>query len=172
MNGVKLNKLPLTIDINSFVQDKKSLSGCIAINEMHRLHDLLNSSAGEVQVNLSGFTDPAGFKVVAGHLVTEVHVLCQRCLQDMLLPLKIEVKWSPIFSEAQEKALDKQYEPMYVSASEPLDLIALIEDELILNIPMICMHEIAVCASKGRVTEPKKHDAETQQPFKNLKDLI
>ncbi len=72
-----------------------------------------------------------------------VGLVCQRCLQPMAVPLAVERRVRFVADEAEAERLDEASEDD-VLALPPrgrLDLPALVEDELILALPLVPRHE-------------------------------
>jgi uncharacterized protein len=73
-------------------------------------------------------------------------------------------------SYEEEKALPEQYEPAMVQDGQ-LALRELIEDELILNLPIIPRHEPEVCKVKLPQADAGWKQDESESPFKVLQSL-
>ena len=74
-------------------------------------------------------------------VATTVTLQCQRCLQPMLLPLHIERAFRFVRDEAEAASLDEDSDDDVLAAGRWFDLRALIEDELILALPVVPRHE-------------------------------
>jgi uncharacterized protein len=73
---------------------------------------------------------------------TEVTLECQRCLQPMTVPLQAERLIFFVDGEDAAAALDAESEDDVLALTPALDLEALIEDELILALPLIPRHDV------------------------------
>ena len=73
---------------------------------------------------------------------TEVTLECQRCLQPMALALAPERRIFFVEGEDAAAALDPESEDDVLALTPSLDLPALIEDELLLALPLVPRHEI------------------------------
>jgi uncharacterized protein len=67
----------------------------------------------------------------------ELPLLCQRSLQRFLLPVKIVQRLGLIRDEAEEAGLLPDYEPLLVPDDGMLQGAELVEDELILAVPVV-----------------------------------
>jgi uncharacterized protein len=65
---------------------------------------------------------------------------CQRCLQPVALDLVVERRFRFVADEATAEALDAESEDDVLALPRRLDLQALIEDELLLTLPIVPMH--------------------------------
>jgi uncharacterized protein len=72
-----------------------------------------------------------------------VSVICQRCLNAMDLPLAVNNLFRFVADEATALAQDEECDEDLLVSSRAFDLHALVEDELLLALPMVPMH--AVC---------------------------
>jgi uncharacterized protein len=64
-------------------------------------------------------------------------LICQRTLERFELPVRIEQRLGMIRDEREESALPPGYEPVLVSEDTRLHPAELIEDELILAVPVV-----------------------------------
>ncbi len=74
-------------------------------------------------------------------VATTVTLQCQRCLQPMSLPLHIGRDFRFVRDEAEAASLDEDSDDDVLAAGRWFDLRALIEDELILALPVVPRHE-------------------------------
>ncbi len=72
---------------------------------------------------------------------TEVTLECQRCLQPMRVPLHAERRIFFVDGEDAAAALDAESEDDVLALTPALDLVELIEDELLLVLPLVPRHE-------------------------------
>jgi uncharacterized protein len=72
---------------------------------------------------------------------TAVQLTCQRCLQPMQLQLDVRPSLRFVHGEAQAEALDEDSDEDVLALTPALDLLPLIEDELILALPLVPRHE-------------------------------
>ncbi len=71
-----------------------------------------------------------------------VWLTCQRCLQPFEVPLALERRLRFVRGEAEAEALDADSEDDVLALSRSLDLRELIEDELLLALPIVPRHEV------------------------------
>ena len=109
---------------------------------------------------------------VKGH----IHLVCQSCLQDCGLDLAQDSRFVMVASEDEADAFpmeDDQQEPLV--ASQHFDLLGLIEDEILLSLPLIPKHLEGACQAHGSSFRGSKgaEDAseKPQNPFNILKNM-
>lgn len=81
-----------------------------------------------------------------------VHLLCQRCLQDCAVELAEKRQFILMATEEEADAFpmeDDRYEPLV--ANQHFDLLAAIEDELLLSLPLIPKHPDGQCVAHSTV---------------------
>ncbi len=87
---------------------------------------------------------------------TEVALECQRCLQPMPFPIHIERRIFFVDGEDAAAGLDVDSEDDVLAITPTLDLHALLEDEMLLALPVVPRHEVCV--------QPLPHGAEPELP--------
>ena len=137
------------------------IDAVIPVARLQRLIPYLAGADGQAEVNLQFGLDAEGRKLLTGSIVANLVLACQRCLQPMQLPVNSELSLL-VFSDRKELeqqmslqtqenleqdvlVLDEMQGPADVVGQE-LDLMALIEDELILSLPLAPMHEDENCS--------------------------
>jgi uncharacterized protein len=137
-------RLPVHVDLLRMAETGRLLEGRYAISEMDRLHDSLLDNSGEVTVSLEFGIDAEGIRYMKGRLQTELTLECQRCLQAMQAPIDAEFALGLVRSNDAAELLPSHYEPLLVE-SDSLFLRDIIEDELLLALPLVAMHEAKQC---------------------------
>lgn len=75
------------------------------------------------------------------HASTALQLTCQRCLQPMTVNLDVQATFRFVHGEDQAQALDEDSDEDVLALVPSLDLLALVEDELILALPLIPRHD-------------------------------
>jgi len=109
-----------------------------------RLGPMLASPEGEVRVELSFEFDSEKRRIITGRVSAVVRVECQRCLQAMTADLESGFSLGVVDTEAMARQLPSEYEPVIQTEPE-LDLLALVEDELIMAVPDFPLHDEVDC---------------------------
>ncbi len=168
------HSLPKTVDPLKYADQNKVLKGALAVKCMPRLLDMLADDSGEVKVELEFDRDEQNLRVVTGRLEAELWLECQRCLSPVQKTLVSEFALGIVLSDEQAKNLPKHYEPLLVEPEE-LILRDMVEEELILSLPMFAYHEHCGSGETESVSEKKDADeappAEKENPFSVLSEL-
>ena len=159
-------RLPVQIDPIRLADEGVRLQGELSDSDMPRLREFSapGSRPAAVAVDLQFERAAQGVRRMQGTIHACVEMVCQRCLK----PLVVEVIAQPFLTLLQSDAATDDGESLQVTA--PIKLRELVEDELLLAMPMIPMHAEAGCASLTKagsvpVTEGKEN------PFAVLQKL-
>ncbi len=140
---------PLRLDVASFIDGSGSLEGTWAGADLERLaesqappQDVALAEVGW-QVDgqpLAGAGGPAQ-RWLALTVESTVWLTCQRCLQPLRLALRTTRRIRFVSDESQAEALDAESEDDILALPRWLNLRELIEDELLLALPLVPRHE-------------------------------
>lgn len=72
----------------------------------------------------------------------EVQMQCQRCLTPVVLPLSVDRDILFVADEATAAELDDTLDDDVLVLSKDFDALALVEDELIMALPLVPRHEV------------------------------
>lgn len=145
--------------------------GSVRLGELARVADLVSNPDGRVEFELAFFRDDARRACVRGHVVADLKVRCQRCLDDINIPVDARTLLAIVAGDAEAEQLPDEYDPVLVDA-DGLDPRELVEDELLLALPQVPMHDPTDCDPKviARLTE-ENSDALGDGPFGILAQL-
>lgn len=116
-----------------------------------------------------------GKPAVTGELHGAVVLTCQRCMQPA--DIEIDDTFQVILVDAERDDEPGGYEPVVANASR-LDLAWLAEEQALLALPLVPMHESEDCAAEvpqddlGDDIASTQEREQTQHPFQNLRDLM
>lgn len=97
----------------------------------------------------------------------DLPLACQRCLEPVVLNLHVDRLFRFVESEAIAEAEDEDCEEDLLVLSKRFDLLELLEDELLMELPLVPMH--AVCP--GSAPAPQAADDPLPHPFAALARL-
>jgi len=169
-DGSSKSMLPRYIDPRRFCQQGVVLRGFAATGEMPRLteHNVIVES---VQAELAFAIDEQRERSVKGKLAVKTQLQCQRCLELMPVDLDCDVSLAIVRDEEDSRNLPGIYDPWIVDGEET-DLYALIEEEVLLNLPFVVYHEDPCGESVGNPDAfAEEGETNKQNPFQVLKQL-
>ena len=166
-------KLPHKLDPVKSAIKRSDYTGVIAAKDMTRLMDAVRQCNEFVDVQVKFEKDAQGLVIFHGSMSTEVTLTCQRCYGELAHPVDVEFCFSPVQGTEQVDEIPEAYEPVEVNEYGEIDLFQLLEDELILSLPIVPLHAEELCGVKqedmsfGQIAE-----ADTREnPFAVLKEL-
>ncbi len=136
--------LPQYIDPIEYMQQSQALEGAVSSDQLSRLSKLLDRPDQTVKFDLTFGQDQQGRCIVKCHVLANLQVACQRCGQPLELAVDVQSTLCVVTSDDQAKSLPVGYDPLVTGGNEVL-LLNIIEDELLLAIPMIPRHEEEKC---------------------------
>lgn len=133
-----------------FAYHRTALSGRINLKEDGRLKEWLQDGSSSVAFDLTFSFNDRGVPVVKGQAHAELRTQCQRCCGSMLLPLSfiIHLQLMKIGSQSSQGLGD---DDVLTFTGHTLPLKELIEEEIILNMPMTPRHAENACQQKTSV---------------------
>jgi uncharacterized protein len=162
-------QLPETLNFIKQAERNVSLEGCWPLAELNRLGEELNDTSGELVANLH-FSSSEGFYCLRGSVQASLGVICQRCTEPMQQELLGHFKFGLVTSEEEFELLPADMEP-YLVEGEEQSVIDVLEDELILLLPMITTHQNECSEFIRKQNEQTLKDAVNGNPFAVLRDL-
>lgn len=164
--------IPEYVDPYRFAEQSLHLDGAVKIVDMHRLNASrpFISDDERALVNLHFGVDEQGMTYLKGHVDANLSLQCQRCLEPFKYEIISDFTLGIIKSMEEEKALPDLYEPAMVHEGQ-LALRELIEDELILNLPIIPRHEPDQCHVTLPLSNGDEIEEKGENPFEVLKTL-
>ena len=152
------------------VQARRLFHGSLPLAGMARLRDSLAATAGVVTFDLEFGRDELGVAHVHVRADAALPLTCQRTLETFELPVHIDTRLGLITQEAEEAALPTGYEPLLTSDGT-LRLADVIEDELILALPVIPVKPGATPQVPGWTDSEEPQDTAQGNPFAVLQKI-
>ncbi len=168
------NRLPESIRPLDLVRAGARMEGELGLRGMTRLAGRLAADRGAVRVSLHFGRNGGNVRYIKGRVETVLELTCQRCLEVMQFPVDIGVSLGIIGAAAEAERLPAEYEPLLLGESEAVSLVELVEDELLLALPIVARHALEACYAAGVVQEAgaAAPGQETHRPFAGLADLM
>ena len=160
------------IDSLDFARQGEELHGEIPVSEMPRLRDLLAASEGRIRYSLRGMAGRDGKPLLELKLAGDCQLRCQRCLQAMPYAISSVSLLMPVPDSELQRALaeggdlEEEDEIDRIPAVPQLDVLELVEDEILLGLPLSPRHEEGACVAMAAASTDEK-----QNPFAILREL-
>ena len=156
------------------VSARRSFEGSIPVAALERLCGALADSEGEVRFRLDFGRDELGTDYVDVHAQAPLMMICQRTLEPFVLPVTVDNRLGLIRRERDEAGLPPGCEPLLVAEDGRLHPADVIEDELLLALPLVPVNPDSSlpdavtdhgAAGQGNATEQENN------PFAVLREL-
>jgi len=149
-------------------KSRERIEGSLPLGSFERLKDDLLEKTGTLEYQLVFDIDESGACVIQSIIDAQLMLECQRCLH----PVVIEIHKSSLLGLVKDKDeidnLAVEYEPLQLD-EDTISVQSLIEDELILAVPLSPLHAENEC-SGSQTLEQINADAKPK-PFAVLAEL-
>ena len=165
------DKLRKRYQVQKEVTRNGYFEGEIALSELKRLVELLHLGESglkgrKITLKFEFVRNEYEIPMLAGRLETSLELECQRCLKALELPMTLD--FSLMIDASDELVSDSSVDTLY-SDEGTIDIVEVVEDELILAIPLVAMHEDTACNENWQVSESETVIKEN--PFAVLQQL-
>jgi uncharacterized protein len=141
-----------SIDPRRFAREQASVSGSVAAGTFGRLADVLCDSTGHdqqgnmIHYRITGFVTPKEQPALRIELSGELGVRCQRCLDRLVFPLAVEREIVLVAGTDEfESSADEPESVDIIPAVSRMDLRDLVEEEILLALPLAPRHPAGEC---------------------------
>jgi uncharacterized protein len=162
-----MGSLPAAIDPYRLAEKGAHINGVLPVRQMRRVAEICQDESGEVGVELRfERSDVEEVCLLQGTLTATLHVTCQRCLDRMTLHLTARPRLILLRAGGAIEEYNDENDTLVID--KELALCDLIEDEVLLAMPMIPMHELPDCSAGKFVSRSASlRGNEVRQPADN-----
>lgn len=151
---------PRRLDVRRFAEEGAVLSGRDPVQKHERLMTETQGRGGGSAVSWSatgelrnpGHVQPEIWLRL--HADTVLPLTCQRCLGPVDVPLTVERAFRFVADEDMAAAQDEMAEEDVLALSRSFDLMELVEDELLMELPLAPRHEVCPDPLKTSAVDP------------------
>ena len=170
---------PRKLSVLNFAKTQASLEGVEPLAQFDRLHEFQQPGAqacevhfqaqGEMRATSAGASTP--WLVLSAS--TRLTMVCQRCLGPVEQALAVDRWFRFVETEALAEAQDDEAEEDLLVTSRQFNLAGLIEDELLMALPLVPRHDTCPAGLKMAVADPgfDAQEPEKVHPFAALAKL-
>lgn len=142
------------IDSVDFARNGKEIRGDIAVSALSRLADKLAKSDGSLTYIVRGLHEE-GRDILEVSLQGDCILRCQRCLGELDYPVDVVSRLWLLPADKLDEAEKDDDEMDAIEAEPRLDVLALIEEELLLGLPFAPRHTEGECAPAAKGLQQK-----------------
>ena len=160
------------IDSLDFARNGQQISGEVPVAELPRLMGVLENPQGTLRYSVQGVVDKQGNPALHISVAGQCQLRCQRCLNGLAYPVRLDTRLL-LRDQASLDALDdnvagtEQEEFDSILADVHLNVLDLLEEEILLSLPIAPKHELGAC----QVTDGENAHREEKNPFAVLAKL-
>jgi len=170
---------PTQLDIKAFAHAASPLLGHDALSKYERLTQEARNSEAETPLNWAASgevrADESGTEQIWLHLQVDLclPMVCQRCMGPVDVDLSIDQSFRFVANEAAAELEDEEAEEDILVISQEFNLHDLIEDEVLMALPVVPRHETCPVDVKLEVVDAGFETAlaEKLNPFAALASL-
>ncbi|RUO36553.1 23S rRNA accumulation protein YceD [Aliidiomarina sanyensis] len=166
-------RIPLSVDPVRNSGKRLSFDGVIPSSNLPRFNEVLASPCPDVEVTLTFGTDEQKIHYFRGQAKATVELVCQRCGTPMGYELETEFQYAPITRRQSADELPEHYEAAELNELGEVLLHPLVEDELLVALPLVAKHTEQECKIKSDAMSwgELPAEAEKKNPFAVLQKL-
>lgn len=170
---------PLRLDVAAFAGEAAALDGAWPLDDLPRLVDLQMPGPGaapvvqwEAQGESVPVTGGAAELWMDLRASVDLRLQCQRCLGAVETLVQVDRRFRFVQGETQAAALDEEIEEEVLALTRSLDLRELLEDELLLALPLVPRHDRCPEPPPMQFGDLEEADGgEAENPFAALASL-
>ena len=162
------DRLRHSYQVQKEVARRAYFEGDLTLTGMIRLNELVGSQDQTLKIQFEFLVSDFETPMIVGNIQGEIVMECQRCLQALEKPIDISYRLLVDADDAivAESGLDSVY-----SDDGIIDIREVVEDELILSLPLVATHEEMDCNEYWRISEDTDEIPERENPFSVLEKL-
>ena len=171
-------KIPISIEPAKAALKRMTYDGIIVKGGLTRLAEVADVLDDHVVAAIECGVDQQDLVVIKGKASANLELACQRCGEGLKLSVSTDFIYTPVRrgAEENEEPIPEAYEEIELGEYGEISLIQLVEDELMLALPIVAMHEPEDCGiSEENMTfgelAPEATEEKKSNPFDVLKQL-
>jgi uncharacterized protein len=156
------------------VSARRSFEGTLPTAALPRLREALASADGLVRFELDFGRDNLGTDYIDVRAQASLTLTCQRTLEPFALPVTVHTRLGLIRAERDEAGLPPDCEPLLVAEDGRLKLADVIEDELLLALPLVPVNPDSSLPDEVTGQQPEDDstgEGRSENPFAVLREL-
>ncbi len=161
-------KLQQVYRVSKELGQNSLFSGSFQLSQLDRLSSLVLDNGAEIKLSFEFSTNEYHHPTIKGHVDAELQVECQRCLESM--SYIVDQDFALLIDASEEDVTAFMMDTVYTDEGY-LNVLEVIEDELILTLPLISMHEDRNCNKQWQPDLIEEEIVEKINPFAVLETL-
>ncbi len=165
--------VPESLDAWRMVVARRRFDGQVSLAELTRLQGLVADTDGECSYSLEfGRDEVLRVSYVELTIDTALPLTCQRSMQRFLLPVKVTQRLGLIRDEDEESSLPEEYEALLVPEDGQLRPLDLVEDELVLAVPVVPLSPDGEAVDKDWAPSEEEQEGQSVRGIGGIEETI
>jgi len=136
----------IVIDTVKFARNGQEMIHSFSVEDLQRVKDIVGDVGEEIEAKLEGGVLKTGKPFIDLSIRADLPLTCQRCLELMNFELNSSTRFIIAFGKSELTDLsDEPDDVEFLIAEEDADVVAMVEEELLLRLPMAAKHEDGKC---------------------------
>ena len=136
----------IVIDTVKFARNGQEMIQSFSVEDLQRVKDIVGDVGEEIEAKLEGGVLKTGKPFIDLSIKADLPLTCQRCLELMNFELNSSTRFIIAFGKSELTDLsDEPDDVEFLIAEEDADVVAMVEEELLLRLPMAAKHEDGKC---------------------------
>ena len=98
---MEINSLPAQLKLFNFAKKEVSLSGQYQISDLPRISEIASNKTDKININLSFYLENDKTPCIDGIISLDIVLVCQRCLGELPISLKVSFNLAFVKHEKQ-----------------------------------------------------------------------
>lgn len=161
--------LPRTLSVRRAAVSGSLYEGEVGLAQLPRVAGAVIGADQRFQVRLQFAESESGKRILHAQVTGQAWLECQRCLQPVLVALAADSRLTIVAHDDEARASLREHDPLVVPGNE-FDTYALVEDEILLALPIVALHESSDCPESLNVHgAASQGDAAVDEPVGNMR---
>jgi uncharacterized protein len=160
------------LDIDLLADGQEDIAFAIPLAELPRLSPQLAHTHGEVRGTVH-FSREIGLPIAEVEVTGDLELTCQRCFGPMSVQIDQRERVAMVAGAAEAERVPEGRETI-LAPEHRISLRDLVEEEVLLSIPIVPLHEPEECGVELAPESPEAEGPadEVQRPFEQLGELL
>jgi uncharacterized protein len=149
-------KLPRTVSLRKSVNSRATYAGKVPLAQLARLADIaaaMDEAPQDIVASVT-FGESDDYKPTLSLTArAKIGLQCQRCMGEVLQPIEVASTLTVVRHDEEAKNRLGELEPLIID-DDSVDLHALLEEEVLLALPIVAMHPEQNCSVVTRFSPP------------------
>jgi len=156
--------LARSLDYRRMAQTGQTVTGQLSLKQLPRLKASIDSRTDVLVDAELYFAEDSQRRVrVTGHAAGELMLECQRCLESFACRVTADVAGVVVEDDDAAASVPREDEPI-MAVEGTLDAHALVDDELLLALPLVARCNRSTCRADYIIDEPEHSAVEEEKP--------